>query len=930
MHTSIGPDTRCTEHFLRLLYSGAPRGYLVISHRLGDGLLSDFFDVSVMSMDKIAQRTCHLAATTDTYFGVGLRAEELEDGKRGDANSVIVLPGFWADIDIQHPLAHVHQNRPPNDEAALEILSASGLEPGIIVRSGHGLHTYILFHNPLLIDSSNRDQVKRVAATLHAAYATAAKRRGWTIDNVSDLPRILRPAGTLNWKDPQNPKLVTFEYTGERYSVEDIEKHLSALSGDRGFVGFDRFVPQPEPASHPQEADPARPVDPGTAAVAPTDGMAGDFPPAKLEPILNGCAWMKHCQDDAETLPEPEWYAMLSVGGRCQDGDRVAHELSEPYPKYTFAETEKKLRHALEAAGPVTCTTVQKKLGGGPYCNTCPCRDLIKSPITLGTLEPDPVLDALLPVVGDGGELSVEAVDATPPSTDATTPTGAISTGPTATDNATGGSPPPAPLPPAPVAASAAEPWPKPKPLKTMPSVPDFDPDLLPGHFGEFALDVAERLQVPLDFPAAALLVALAGMVGRRANITPKQHDSGWNVTPNLWGGIVSRPGNLKTPTINEMFRPMRLLEKAAIEQNKIRAEAYERELDQWEYRKKKAYGKGGNGDFDEPKPERPPATRYQVNDATIEKLHQILVDNPQGVLLYRDELAGWFATLDTKGRERERPFFLEAWNGDGAYTIDRIGRGTLYVPHLCFSVFGGIQPSKLQSYLMDAVLGGGNDDGLVQRLQVLVWPNQNAGWRNVDRAPNKAAAGAVEAVFRQVTSMPVDRPFQARFSGDAQKLFNAWRDELEGRLRKDKLPAHLESHLAKYRSLMPSIAVLLHIAEGSRDPEIPLIQAQRAADWCDYLEKHAIRVYSCVTGYADRAAADLGEKIKAGKLGTRFTARDVYIRRWSGLATPDLAHAAIGELTEAGWIRPAPVLPGRQGGRPTEEYIVNPALGHE
>jgi hypothetical protein len=51
-------------------------------------------------------------------------------------------------------------------------------------------------------------------------------------------------------------------------------------------------------------------------------------------------------------------------------------------------------------------------------------------------------------------------------------------------------------------------------------------------------------------------------------------------------------------------------------------------------------------------------------------------------------DLAGWFATLDTKGRERERPFFLEAWNGDGSYTVDRIGRGTLHVEHLCISIF--------------------------------------------------------------------------------------------------------------------------------------------------------------------------------------------------------------------------------------------------
>src|SRR5262249_34478682 len=157
-------------------------------------------------------------------------------------------------------------------------------------------------------------------------------------------------------------------------------------------------------------------------------------------------------------------------------------------------------------------------------------------------------------------------------------------------------------------------------------------------------------------------------------------------------------------------------------------------------------------------------------------------------------ELAGWFATLDTKGHERERPFFLEAWNGDCSYTIDRIGRGTLYVEHLCISVFGGIQPARLQDYLRDAVNGGGADAGLAQRLQVLVWPDQETEFRNIDRKPNAAALAAVEAVVRRVARMSPAEPFCTRFSPEAQELFDVWRMELETRLRKGKLPRYLES----------------------------------------------------------------------------------------------------------------------------------------
>ena len=53
------------------------------------------------------------------------------------------------------------------------------------------------------------------------------------------------------------------------------------------------------------------------------------------------------------------------------------------------------------------------------------------------------------------------------------------------------------------------------------------------------------------------------------------------------------------------------------------------------------------------------------------------------------------------------------------------------------------------------------------------------------------------------------------RFSLEGQEIFNAWRTELELRLRKGDLLPALESHLAKYRSLMPSIALIFYAVEA-------------------------------------------------------------------------------------------------------------------
>ncbi len=86
--------------------------------------------------------------------------------------------------------------------------------------------------------------------------------------------------------------------------------------------------------------------------------------------------------------------------------------------------------------------------------------------------------------------------------------------------------------------------------------------------------------------------------------------------------------------------------------------------------------------------------------------------------------------------REPDRAFFLEAWNGCGGVTSDRIGRGTVHVDNLCVSLLGGIQPAKLLAYLYQAASELEND-GLIQRVQLLVYPDEPATWQLVDEYPD-------------------------------------------------------------------------------------------------------------------------------------------------------------------------------------------------
>jgi len=320
------------------------------------------------------------------------------------------------------------------------------------------------------------------------------------------------------------------------------------------------------------------------------------------------------------------------------------------------------------------------------------------------------------------------------------------------------------------------------------------------------------------------------------------------------------------------------------------------------------------------------------VNDATFEALHQTMSENPSGILVIRDELTGWWSQLDRAGREGERAFCLQAWNGDTGHTIDRIGRGTIHVEACCMSMLGGIQPGRLRSYLVDALEDGPSNDGLIQRFQLLVWPDTAQDWTYVDRAPDQASAQQAAEVFRALVAMKAEEPARFRFDADAQELFVAWLEELEVKIRGGELHPALISHLSKYRSLMPSLALLFHLAEtagSSNAGTVSLASAKRAAAWCEYLESHARRVYSCIVTPQLRAARELADKIKRRRVGAEgfFSCRDVYLKGWSGLDSPEAVKQASEVLQDAGWVRDLSGESGPFGGRPSNRYEVNPGV---
>jgi hypothetical protein len=494
------------------------------------------------------------------------------------------------------------------------------------------------------------------------------------------------------------------------------------------------------------------------------------------------------------------------------------------------------------------------------------------------------------------------------------------------------------------------QPWPEPEEFRSeLLPVPSFPTDIIPDPLRLWISDVAWRIQCPIEGVAIAAILSAGAIIGTSCAIRPKANDD-WTVVPNLWGTLIGRPSMIaKSPALKEATLPLRRLEAKAMNDYEEAKRSYE--TDQSIYKlqqdniKSAARSKKGESDFSAIKdqllslqePSRPVWKRFQTNDTTIEKMNELLKENPRGILVFRDELMGWLASLDKEGHETDRAYYLEGWSGDSPKTDDRIGRGTTRADNVCISVLGGIQPAKLESYLYKSLYGQDND-GLLQRFQLMVYPNE-PDWQSVDQRPDNVAKKRAMAIFEALAETDFrqlgavqgddDKFPHLHFAPDAQPLFSAWLTDLMKNKLKSETNPMMQEHLGKYRSLLPSLALIFHLIELVDSKESgPVTQRSftLAEKWSVILEAHARRVYGLAGNLATRAAAVLSDKIKKGELQDGFTARDVYRNQWRLLTEPETVKSACDELVDAGWLRAQATQPDFQQ-KAKIGYVINPKV---
>lgn len=477
--------------------------------------------------------------------------------------------------------------------------------------------------------------------------------------------------------------------------------------------------------------------------------------------------------------------------------------------------------------------------------------------------------------------------------------------------------------------------WPTPETLpgELLP-VMELNPEWLPNALRDGCVDIAERLNCPLDYVAIPALVAAGTALGNTVGVLPKEHDDTWIVHAGFWGGIVGSPGSMKTPALLAALKPLQHLEEQAT--SKYKQDYVQYLSDKAQFDKAMANFKSGKSTSFPVEPTKPTKERFVVNDVTYQALGEILAVNPRGILALADELSGLLQSLDTPGQEAARGFYLSGWGGQGSYTFDRITRESVNLTRYQLAVFGGFQPDRIKAYVRFSQSGSSKNDGLLQRFQLLVWPNLPEQFDLVDRPANKTALTTMQQAIVNLKGLSSDGIFGAsknssgvqllHFEKEAQALFNDWYQANELMLRNGSLDASEHSHFAKYRSLVPGLALLFHLLDGHNEA-VCVECLETALLLAKYLKSHAKRIYGSVHGLDSAPTKALAKKLLEHKLTDGFTQRNLLHKGWANLSNKDSVALAVNALVEHKWLSEHA---SDNSGRKTTIYKINPRITEE
>lgn len=348
-----------------------------------------------------------------------------------------------------------------------------------------------------------------------------------------------------------------------------------------------------------------------------------------------------------------------------------------------------------------------------------------------------------------------------------------------------------------------------------------FPIEVFPPLFRNYAIDLRDTVNFPIDYTATALLTATATAAGANFRVMVK---NGWSECGSLFACVIGNAGANKTHPLNKVFAPIK-----AIDGTRHQDFLFEYDLYcSYEKQSKKVKETAENVLI-------PTLEKSVLSNFTTEILFKRLSENIRGCTVLSDELISFLEGMNNYSKSDQIGLYLSIWSNQST-TIDRVGNPIpLFISNPYLSIIGGLQPRVLnKAFPIDKL-----NNGFFQRF-LFAYPDNPLKSPINDNIANEQLANAYESFIKKCYE--ITEPRTLTFSPAAKKYFYDWQSN-----NCDKVNQYQNSIkgeiISKFDNHFIRLALLVQIMTDPESKEITIEAVEAANLLCDYFLNCAFKV---------------------------------------------------------------------------------------
>lgn len=359
----------------------------------------------------------------------------------------------------------------------------------------------------------------------------------------------------------------------------------------------------------------------------------------------------------------------------------------------------------------------------------------------------------------------------------------------------------------------------------------------------EYIECVARMTQSPIDFVVSTIFAFASGAIGSRILL---KDPKGYLNPPALWVCLLAPSGIGKTPVLTEISKPFEVMEKDF-------EKKYKKMRKEW-----KRNGANEN--------EIPVKHHAYISNTTMEGIGKVLANEPNGSILCRDEISGWFRDFGrySSSASGDIQGWLNIWDRK-TYVTALATKEVETVVEPTLALIGGTQPEELPQILKQELF----DDGLVARL-LWCYPECRKPMKYLSEPLPDCLTSFWKGLVRNLYTIT---PSTITMSQSAQKLFIEYWEYLASLNASCENP-EIQKFLPKFQIYVEKWAIMAEVLSSRCcDPSEKQINLYSVGEEAMIM---AIKAMECFRAWSEKVVQTVFDKPKGKFLSKEEAIRSI------------------------------------------------------